>query len=147
MTFHDEDLTFFPNFGIASLFPPCFFYNIGKSDRWRQCSISGRCSNRVDTGRCTSNTVRPCTLVTAGKPDTFYLKLEKQRVTRVQNNMSMSYYFVDGYQVPVTPFSNLTVTITTILARLLSSLYCNILFRNLLFLPKSVLFISVLFCK
>jgi len=81
-------------------------------DCQKQCSILDRCSNRVDTGRCTSNTVRPCTLVTAGKNLTPFTLNLKQRATHVQNNMSMSYYFVDGYQVPVAP---LDLAVTTIL--------------------------------
>lgn len=88
---------------------PSFLLQYRRFDHRRQCSILGRCPNRVATGRCTSNTVRPCTLVTAGKnPTPFTLNL-KQRAASVQNNMSMSYCFIDGYQVPVAPF-NLTIT-------------------------------------
>lgn len=51
-------------------------------DRRRHCSILG-CSNRVDTGRCTSNTVRPCTLVTAGKNSTPFTLNLKQRACKI----------------------------------------------------------------
>lgn len=107
----------------------------------------GRCSNRVDTGRCTSNTVRPCTLVTAGKNSTPFTLNLKQRSARVQNNMSVWYYFVDGYQVPVAPFNLMVTTILWEYSVLSSLSHHNVIFCNLLFQQKSIFFYSTPFYK
>lgn len=61
--------------------PPLSQYR--RFDRRRQCSILGRCSNRENTGRCTSNTVRPCMLVTTGKNSTPFTLNLKQRACKI----------------------------------------------------------------
>lgn len=127
--------------------PRCFPCDHRRLDRRKQCSILDQPLFQPSGYRPVYTQHRATVHVGDHRektPDTFYLKLETARRARLQNNMSMSYYFVDGYQVA--PFNLTCNNCIYYYFGNARSFSINILFCDLLFLQSYLhfLFISIL---